>query len=84
MKLDNLIDNYLGSSGLIQSRTDGLTARNEDLDKRIEILTERVGQKEEQLYAEYGALDTLMAQFNSTSEYLTTQLNQLLNNISGK
>ena len=84
VKLDNLIDNYLGSSGLIQSRTDGLTARNEDLDKRIEILTERVGQKEEQLYAEYGALDTLMAQFNSTSEYLTTQLNQLLNNISGK
>ena len=78
-RLSTLADSWIGTDGLLSSRTDGLNQRIDDLaDKQLSI--ERNLEIVERRYrAQFAALDTLVAQFQNTSTFLTSQLAQLPN-----
>lgn len=72
--LSKTVESYLGSSGLISSRTDGLNRTIKDIDKSRTTLTARLAETEKRLRAEYVALDSMLTSMQSTSNYLTQQL----------
>ena len=75
--LDILLGGILENDGLIDSRVDGLNAQLEDIaDERVQ-LDLRVSNLEARLISQFSALDSLIARFNSTSNFLTQQLANL-------
>lgn len=77
--VDDILDGYTTSGGLIEGRTDTLTDRISRYDDDIANIEYRLEKTEQRYYDEFTALDTLMAQLNSTSSYMTTQLAQISN-----
>jgi flagellar hook-associated protein 2 len=81
--LANVLHSYVNSGGIIDSRTEGLNARSRSLDSESERLEFRLTQTEERFRGQFAALDSLLAQLQTTSSYLTQQLQNLpLNNPS--
>jgi len=71
------LDGFGGSDGILKPRTDQLSAELKRIgDQRIEI-ERRLGDFAARTRAKFAALDSLVAQFNSTSTYLTQQLASL-------
>lgn len=76
-RLSTLVDNWIGTGGLISSRSDGLNARIDELaDRQLEIERNLVI-IEARYRTQYSALDTLVSNFQSTSAFLTSQLAQI-------
>ena len=78
-QLNTQLNTWVGSSGVLTSRTDSigqqlkdLTAQQTTLDGRMAALTSRY-------QAQFTALDTLMSKLNSTSSYLQQQFDALTN-----
>lgn len=67
----------LQTDGLIDGREDGIQASKKTLNSRIDSMEYRLGLVEKRYYAQYTALDTLMGQMQTTSAFLTQQLNTL-------
>lgn len=76
-QLNALMDTLLGSSGPLTSATERLNNNIKDIDTRRETLTRRLTAIEARYRAQYTALDTLVANMNQTSSYLTQQLANL-------
>lgn len=76
-QLDNLVDDFLGSSGSITSRTNGINASITDIGKRRETLSRRLVDIESRYRAQFTSLDTLISSMKKTSDYLTQQLANL-------
>ncbi|OOZ42116.1 hypothetical protein BOW53_00615 [Solemya pervernicosa gill symbiont] len=77
-KIDGVLDGMLESNGgLIESRLTGLSTRLENLNDDRASLTKRLSALETRLYRQFGGLDTLMAQLQTTSDYLAQQLENL-------
>jgi flagellar hook-associated protein 2 len=76
-QLSKTIESYLGSSGLISSRTDGLNRTIKDIDKNRTAINTRLAETEKRLRAEYVALDRVLTSMQSTSNYLAQQLANL-------
>ena len=75
--IDDILNNFLGSGGLIASREDGLNGTLEDIaDQRVN-LNVRLESLESRLIKQFAALDILIAQFNQTSSFLSQQLANL-------
>ena len=70
---------FTESDGLIKARTDGLDAELKRLRNDRDALDRRMEQLEARLRAQFTALDSLLAQFQSTSNYLASQLAGLSN-----
>lgn len=66
------------TDGMLAARTDGLRASVEDIAIQRESLDERMLSFEKRLAAQFTAMDTLVAQMNNTSNYLATQLGNLI------
>ncbi len=73
-RIDTVLDDYLGSDGRLQVKTDSLNARlkfaqqqQDDVNRRMELIQARY-------QAQFTALDTLVGQMNSMSNYLASQL----------
>ncbi len=75
--IDDILNNFLGADGLIASREDGLNNALEDIEEQRVNLSERIESLEARLVKQFTALDTLIAQFNQTSSFLTQQLANL-------
>ncbi|MDH5352811.1 MAG: flagellar filament capping protein FliD [Gammaproteobacteria bacterium] len=75
--LDGVLNQFLESNGLIASRENGLKDSLEDIENQRENLETRLISLEERLIKQYTALDTLIAQFNQTSNFLSQQLANL-------
>ncbi len=75
--LNRFLGGYLDSDGVLSTREDGLNESLEKIQEEREQLERRMAATEERLIAQYSALDTLLAQFQNTSTYLTQQLNNL-------
>ena len=76
-RLDALLEPYLQTGGLLDTRTDGLNASIEDIGDRRESLDERLVAVEARLFDQFNALDTLLAQLQTTSNFLSQQLANL-------
>ena len=74
-----MLDNVVGDDGQVETRTDSLQARLKDLGRQQDALNLRMEQVENRYRSQFTALDTLVAQMNSTSSYLTQQLASLAN-----
>lgn len=76
-KLDDLLDNFLRSDGTIANREKGLNESLEGIEDDRFKLEDRILALEARLVRQFSALDTLIAQFNQTSSFLTQQLANL-------
>lgn len=73
-RLDSLLDGYVGSGELLDSKTDSLNTQISDIDDDLEDLNLRLQTLEERLLAQFSALDGLIAQLNTTSSFLANAL----------
>lgn len=76
-RLYDLADGYLNSGGIIETRTQGLEETIDGFTDDREALNERLASLETRLLRQFNALDSLLAQLSSTSNFLTQQLNSL-------
>jgi flagellar hook-associated protein 2 len=72
--LNNLIDNFIGSSGMISGRTQGLSSSIKDVGKQREALERQLAATQKRYTAQFTALDVTISKMNATSSYLTQQL----------
>lgn len=77
-RLDALLGGFLDDEGIIDARTDGLQSGIDDVSTAREALDRRLEQVETRLRTQFTALDTLVAQFRNTGDFLTRQLNSLM------
>jgi len=73
-RLDSVITGFVQTSGLINTREDGLNTRISTTDKRISDLEYRLQLREDGLRKQFTSLDELIGQLNGTSQFLTKQL----------
>ncbi len=76
-RLFDLTDSFLDSDGIIEARTKGLTETIDGLADDRTALTERLASLETRLLRQFNALDSLLAELSSTSNFLAQQLNNL-------
>ena len=76
-RLFDLTDGYLKSDGIIDTRTKGLKSRIEGFGDDRQSLSERLASLETRLLRQFNALDSLLAQLSSTSNFLAQQLSNL-------
>jgi flagellar hook-associated protein 2 len=72
-----LIDSFLGPKGSIPSKNEGINSSLNDLSKQKDQLNTRLTAKEAAYRKEFTALDVMMGQMSTTSNFLTQQLAQL-------
>mgnify|MGYP005820860397 CR=1 FL=1 len=71
--LDRL-DRFLDSKGVLSSRTDGLNETLSRIETQREQLELRIQSYRERLVSQFSAADSLIAQLNSTGDYISQQL----------
>lgn len=74
---DDLMSFYTDTDGIIQNRIDSKTNQLEDIDDQRESLTGKMESLSDRLYAQYNAMDLLVASLNSTSSYVQAQLENM-------
>ncbi|MES2130096.1 MAG: flagellar filament capping protein FliD [Pseudomonadota bacterium] len=72
-QLNNLAAGFLGSSGLIAGRTNGLSASIKDINEQKDTFNLRLADIEKRYRAQYTALDTSISSLNATQSFLTQQ-----------
>lgn len=75
--LSKTLFDWTSSTGLIKAKTDSLGASIEDVDERIEVLEQRLAQREEYYMQKFIALETMLAQLQTQSNWLSAQLSTL-------
>jgi flagellar hook-associated protein 2 len=75
--LGGLLDSYLSSGGVFDGRNDSLKASIADIDDQRQQLNDRLNDLQTRYLQQFNALDTLLAQMQSTSSFLTQQLANL-------
>jgi flagellar hook-associated protein 2 len=82
-RLSTLLDGVLGSGGRIEAGTQSLQARLDDISDRRDALDLRMEAAQRRYLKQFTALDSLLGQLSSTSNYLTQQLANLPGSYSG-
>jgi flagellar hook-associated protein 2 len=76
-QLGGLLDNYLGSNGLLDSRNKGYQHRIEDISHQRDELSRRLAVSKKRLTKQFSDLDKTIGRMHSTSNYLKNQLAHL-------
>jgi flagellar hook-associated protein 2 len=79
IQLSDVLDGYLGSTGVLSAKEDGLNSSIDNITDQIDSINYRLVKKEETLRQQFLALETLLAQFENTSGVLAGQLESLAN-----
>jgi flagellar hook-associated protein 2 len=77
VRMDAILESVLGDTGRIETREDALRDRLDRIDDQRAVLDRRMEGVRERLRRQFDAMDRLVAQLNSTSNFLTTQLANL-------
>jgi flagellar hook-associated protein 2 len=77
VKLDALLEPYLASQGIFDSRTASLRSSIETITERRELLNRRLVALQTRYTKQFNALDGLLAQLQGTSNFLAQQLGNL-------
>jgi len=72
--LGSILDGFLGSRGLLEARSDGLQGSVDRIAGDREALDRRLEALEARFRRQFNALDSLLANLQSTSSFLTQQL----------
>ncbi|HEY8585897.1 MAG TPA: flagellar filament capping protein FliD [Rhodanobacter sp.] len=78
-KLGTQLTQWVGSNGILASRTDSIGQQLADLKNRQATLDNRMAALTARYQTQFTALDTLMSKLNNTSSYLTQQFDALIN-----
>lgn len=78
-RITAVADRFNSSGGLIGTTTEGINKSIADLKRQYDITADRIDTKMETYRQQFTALDSLVAQMNSVSSYLTQQLSMLSN-----
>ena len=73
-RLDSVLNGFLSSGGLLDTRTDGLQSSVDAIGDDREALNRRMEAVEARYRAQFNALDGLLAQINSTGSFVSEQL----------
>jgi len=73
-QINTLLDGYLASNSVIDARTEGLNNRITDINDQRDRLACRIAIIQQRYTAQFTAMDTLLGQLQSTSNYLSQQL----------
>ncbi len=76
-RLGSTLNEYTKSEGILDNKTSGLNETINDIDADLADLSLQLTALEERLYAQYSALDLIVSELNSTSEFLTQQFEQI-------
>ena len=76
-KLNNLLSGFLDEDNIIDARVDGVQNRIDDINEQRERFAARMDALEQRLRAQFNAMDGLVAQMRSTSDFLSQQLASL-------
>jgi flagellar hook-associated protein 2 len=72
--LNSLLSSYLDNDGILSAKEDGINGSLDQIAVDRENLERRIEALETRLLSQFTALDILVSQFQSTSDYLTGQL----------
>jgi len=76
-RLFKMVDGFLQTDGIIETRTDGLNSTIDDFSDQRDALGERLALLESRLFRQFNALDALVGELTLTSSFLTQQLANL-------
>ncbi len=79
VQLHDTLDGYIKTGGGIETKTDGLQDSVDDMEDQIENMEVRFVQREENLRNQFQSLEVLLAEYQTTENMLTQQLNSLTN-----
>jgi len=74
VRTDAVLDGFLRSGGLFDSRTEGIQGRVDGIEESREALNRRLEALEARYRAQFNALDSLLAELQSTSDFVSQQL----------
>ena len=77
LRLFERTDQALADDGALETRTEGLNDGIERIEEQREALSFRLEALETRLFRQFNALDSLISQLTSTSNFLTQQLASL-------
>lgn len=73
-RMNQITGDLLSTNGPINSATNGATSTIEELKRQYETTSLRIDERMDSYQKQFAALDSMIAQMNSVSSYLTTQL----------
>lgn len=76
-KLNSILDGFVGTGGLLNTRTDGLQSSIDRLEDQREQLAVRLESVESRYRAQFSAMDVLVGQLQGIGNFLTQQLANL-------
>ena len=76
-KLTNILDRYDASNGIVKERMDRLDSGLRDLQRELEDLDARMEQVQQYWQDRFIVMEQTLSQFNSTSSWLTNNLESL-------
>lgn len=85
-RLDASLEGLVSEDGVIASREESINSQLDDIEDDFDALDRRMAAVEARYLSQFTALDTLLAQLSTTSDYLTQQLESiaaLRNSING-
>jgi len=82
-RLQDMLDGLLDRGGILATRTEGLDRQLKSIASDRESLNTRLGKLETQYRARFAALDSLVAQLQSSGDYLLQQLQNTASIITG-
>jgi flagellar hook-associated protein 2 len=82
-QLNTLLGGYLGSSGLLQSATDGINAEITANTAQQTALNTHLASVQANYMAEFTSLDTLISSMNTTQSFLTQQFDAMASITNG-
>lgn len=77
--LGDVLEPYTQVNGILDNRVDGLEDQISDIGDRRDALSLRIDRMESRLLAQFTALDTLVSELTSTSNFLGAQLSSIQN-----
>lgn len=76
-RLDTLVNSYVSSGGLLESRTKGLQRSLDDIGERQTALSRSLASYEARMRAQFTAMDIAVAQMRQTGQNLIAQLDSI-------
>lgn len=76
-RMKTLLDSFLAPGGLLSGRRDSLNGELEKIAERRVELDARMERSERRLQSSFSANDLIIARFNTTADFLTSQLDML-------